>query len=54
MVAEGDIVLDKLDQWALRAPDKVFIHYGETGIASPSVSSSASLTGSLRAWQRSA
>jgi len=32
MVADGDIVLDKLDQWALRAPDKVFIHYGETGV----------------------
>ncbi len=31
MVAEGDIVHDKLDQWALRTPDKVFIHYGETG-----------------------
>jgi crotonobetaine/carnitine-CoA ligase len=32
MVAEGDIVLDKLDHWALHAADKVFIHYGETAV----------------------
>jgi crotonobetaine/carnitine-CoA ligase len=32
MVAQGDIVLDKLDECALRMPDKVYIHYGEDNI----------------------
>jgi len=31
MVAEGDSVLDKLDDCARAIPDKVFIHYGEDG-----------------------
>ncbi|MBZ5607613.1 MAG: AMP-binding protein [Acidobacteriia bacterium] len=29
MVADGEIVLDKLDFYAARLPDKIFIHYGE-------------------------
>ena len=32
MVAEGDSVLDKLDDCARTMPDKVFIHYGEDGV----------------------
>jgi crotonobetaine/carnitine-CoA ligase len=32
MVAQGDIVLDKLDECALRMPDKVYIYYGEDNI----------------------
>ena len=32
LVAEGDVVLDKLDECARAVPDKVFIHYGEDGI----------------------
>lgn len=32
MVAQGDIVLDKLDECAMRSPDKVYIHYGEDNI----------------------
>jgi crotonobetaine/carnitine-CoA ligase len=32
LVAEGDVVLDKLDECARTVPDKVFIHYGEDGI----------------------
>ena len=32
MVAEGDIVLDKLDECARTMPDKVFIHYGEDAV----------------------
>lgn len=32
MIAEGDMVLDKLDDCALRCPDKVYLHYGEDGI----------------------
>ena len=32
MVAEGDVVLDKLDECARAHPDKVFIHYGEDDI----------------------
>ncbi|MFP5405117.1 MAG: AMP-binding protein, partial [Gammaproteobacteria bacterium] len=32
MVAQGDIVLDKLDQCASRFGDKVYLHYGEDGI----------------------
>ena len=32
MVAEGDSVLDKLDDCARTVPDKVFIHYGEDGV----------------------
>ena len=32
MVAEGDIVLDKLDECARTTPDEVFIHYGEDDI----------------------
>lgn len=29
MVAQGDLVLDRLDHWAATQPDKVFIDYGE-------------------------
>lgn len=32
LVAEGDVVLDKLDECARTVPDKVFIHYGEDDI----------------------
>jgi crotonobetaine/carnitine-CoA ligase len=32
MVAEGDVVLDKLDECARTVPDKVFVHYGEDGM----------------------
>ena len=32
MVAEGDSVLDRLDDCARAMPDKVFIHYGEDGV----------------------
>jgi carnitine-CoA ligase len=32
MVAEGDSVLDKLDECARTVPGKVFIHYGEDGV----------------------
>lgn len=32
MVADGDVVLDRLDQWAREDGDKVFIHYGEDGV----------------------
>ena len=32
LVAQGDVVLDKLDTWAERLPHKVFIHYGEDEI----------------------
>jgi len=32
MVAEGDMVLDKLDECARTVPDKIFIHYGEDSI----------------------
>ena len=32
MVAEGDGVLERLDDCARTVPDKVFIHYGEDGI----------------------
>ncbi len=32
MVAQGDVVLDKLDECARTVPDKVFIHYGEDGV----------------------
>jgi carnitine-CoA ligase len=32
MVAEGDSVLDRLDDCARTVPDKVFIHYGEDGV----------------------
>lgn len=32
MVAEGDMVLDKLDECAARTPDKVYLHYGEDDI----------------------
>jgi crotonobetaine/carnitine-CoA ligase len=31
MVAEGDSVLDKLDECARTVPGRVFIHYGEDG-----------------------
>lgn len=32
MVAEGDVVLYKLDECAARLPDKIFIHYGEDNV----------------------
>ena len=32
MVAEGDMVLDKLDECAIKFADKVYLHYGEDGI----------------------
>ena len=32
MVAEGDVVLDRLDACARTMPDKVFIHYGEDAV----------------------
>lgn len=32
MVAQGDVVLDKLDECARSWPDKLFIHYGEDGV----------------------
>lgn len=32
MVAQGDVVLDRLDDCASRLPGKVFIHYGEDGV----------------------
>lgn len=32
LVSEGDIALDKLDEWANKTPDKTFIHFGETGL----------------------
>lgn len=32
MVAQGDMVLDKLDECAARMPDKVYLHYGEDNI----------------------
>ncbi|GGC48321.1 AMP-binding protein [Chelatococcus reniformis] len=32
MLAEGDIVLDKLDACARTVPDKVFLHYGEDDV----------------------
>ena len=32
MVAQGDIVLDKLDECAQRHGDKIYLHYGEDGI----------------------
>ena len=32
MVAEGDVVLERLDDCATRLPDKIFIHYGEDGV----------------------
>lgn len=33
LVADGDFILDRLDYWAERAPDKTFIHYGDDGVA---------------------
>lgn len=32
LVAEGDVILDVLDQRAQDVPDKVYLHYGEDGI----------------------
>ena len=32
MVAQGDMVLDKLDECAARLPDKTYLHYGEDDI----------------------
>lgn len=32
LVAEGDVILDVLDQRAQDMPDKVYLHYGEDGI----------------------
>ena len=32
MTAEGDVALHRLDHWAATTPDKVCIHYGETGL----------------------
>lgn len=32
MLAQGDMVLDKLDECAARTPDKVYLHYGEDRI----------------------
>ncbi len=32
MVAQGDMVLDKLDECAARVPDKIYLHYGEDAI----------------------
>lgn len=33
LLSEGDIALYKLDEWADKTPDKVFIYYGETGLS---------------------
>ena len=32
LIAEGDVILDVLDQRAQDMPDKVYLHYGEDGI----------------------